>query len=72
MMPTGCSGANTALADAALLIRLIFEEGITENMMGNYINQRWEYALASIEGSARGGQMLLGFKEFEGASEINL
>ena len=72
MMPAGGSGANTALADAALLVHLIVQEGITEDMMCKYIDQMWEYALASIERSALGGQKLLGFKGFDDAKEVNL
>ncbi|KAF4637372.1 hypothetical protein G7Y89_g723 [Cudoniella acicularis] len=70
MLPTGGSGANCAIADAALLARLICEEGISKEMSGNFIDLMWEYALPSIEGSAQGAQKLWGFKGFEGAKEV--
>jgi 2-polyprenyl-6-methoxyphenol hydroxylase-like FAD-dependent oxidoreductase len=71
MLPAGGSGANCALSDAALLLKLIIEEGISENMMGKYIDEMQEYVLPSIIGSAAGGQKLLGFKGFEGRKEVD-
>jgi len=70
MMPAGGSGANTALADAALLLELIIQEGISESMLTKYVNGMWKYALPAIEGSVAGAEKLLGFKGFEGAREI--
>lgn len=72
MMPAGGSGANTALTDAALLAKIIAEEGVSEESMGNFVNQMWEYALPAIEGSAQGGKKLLGFQGFESAKEVVL
>jgi len=72
MMPAGGSGANCALADAALLLRLIVEMGISEDMMGRYINEMMDYAAPAIEGSAQAGHKLLGFKGFEGAKEVDI
>ena len=70
MMPAGGLGPNTALADASLLVKLIAEEGISEKVMGDYTEGMWEYEAASIQ-RAIGGQILLGFKEFEGSKEVD-
>jgi 2-polyprenyl-6-methoxyphenol hydroxylase-like FAD-dependent oxidoreductase len=72
MMPTGGSGANAALRDAALLTKLIVQQGISEDMMQIYIDQLWEGALPLISGSAMAGEKLLGFKGFSQAKEIEL
>jgi hypothetical protein len=40
--------------------------------MGSFVDQMWEYALPAIEGSAQGGEKLLGFKGFENAKEVIL
>ncbi|KAH7348650.1 hypothetical protein BKA65DRAFT_501040 [Rhexocercosporidium sp. MPI-PUGE-AT-0058] len=71
MMPAGGSGANTALADAALLLDLIIQQGVTEHMLTKYVEGMWKYALPAIELSAAGGEKLLGFKGFQGAREID-
>lgn len=71
MLPAGGSGANCALSDAALLLRLIVEEGISEKTMGKYIDGMWEYVLPAIIGSEVGGQKLLGFKGLEGRKEVD-
>ncbi|KAH6662869.1 hypothetical protein B0J14DRAFT_707429 [Halenospora varia] len=71
MMPTGGSGANAALTDAAVLARLISEEGISEKMSQNFTDQMWVYALPFIEKSFLGAEKLLGFKGVEGAKEVD-
>lgn len=71
MLPAGGSGANCALSDAALLLRLIVEEGISANTMGKYVDGMWEYVLPVISGSEAGGQKLLGFKRTEGKKEVD-
>lgn len=71
MMPVG-SGANAALVDAASLVNLIVEEGVSEAMMTKYIDQLWEDALPLISVSAMGAQKLLGFKGFEQAKQVDL
>ncbi|RDL38199.1 uncharacterized protein BP5553_05632 [Venustampulla echinocandica] len=70
MMPLGGSGANCALVDAALLVRLISEKGICEEMARSYIDEMWSYALPLIQRSGAGAQKILGFKGFENATEI--
>lgn len=70
MMPAGGSGANTALRDAALLASIIAEKGISEETLGSFVDQMWEYTLPAIVGSAQGGKKLLGFKGFENAKEV--
>ncbi|KAG0647704.1 Dual O-methyltransferase FAD-dependent monooxygenase CTB3 [Hyphodiscus hymeniophilus] len=70
MMPAGGSGANTALRDAALLARIIAEEGVSEETMGGFADQMWDYALPAIKGSAIAATKLLGFKGFESAREV--
>jgi len=72
MMPAGGSGANCALADVAVLLRLIVEEGVSEEMMGKYIDKMWEYALPAIKRSAMGGQKLLRFKGWDDATEVDV
>jgi 2-polyprenyl-6-methoxyphenol hydroxylase-like FAD-dependent oxidoreductase len=69
-MPVGWLGANTALQDAASLVKLIVEEGISEKTMERYIDHMWKDAVSYIEGSVMGGQKLLGFKGFEYAKEV--
>jgi 2-polyprenyl-6-methoxyphenol hydroxylase-like FAD-dependent oxidoreductase len=71
MLPAGGSGANCALSDAALLLKLIVEEGVSENSMGKYIDGMWKYVLPAIIGSEAGGKKLLGFKGFEGRKEVD-
>lgn len=70
MMPAGGSGANTALADAALLLKLLVEEGVSEEVIAKYVDGMWEYALPAIQASADGARKLLGFQGFEGAKEV--
>lgn len=72
MMPAGGSGANCALADTALLLKLIVEEGVTEETMGKYVDKMWEYSLPAIQRSAIAGQKLLGFKGWEDATEVDV
>jgi 2-polyprenyl-6-methoxyphenol hydroxylase-like FAD-dependent oxidoreductase len=72
MMPAGGSGANTALSDAALLLKLIVGDGVSEEMMAKYIDGMWEYALPAIQQSAMAAQHLLGFKGWEDAKEVDL
>jgi 2-polyprenyl-6-methoxyphenol hydroxylase-like FAD-dependent oxidoreductase len=72
MMPAGGSGAKCALSDAALLLKLIVEEGVSEEMMAKYIDGMWEYSLPAIQQSAIGAQKLLGFKGWEDAKEVDL
>jgi len=69
-MSAGGLGANTALLDAASLVKIIAEEGISDGTMQKYGDQMWKRALPSIEHSAMGGSKLLGFKGFESAKEI--
>ncbi|CZR61556.1 related to 2-polyprenyl-6-methoxyphenol hydroxylase and related FAD-dependent oxidoreductases [Phialocephala subalpina] len=77
MMPAGGSGANVALADAALLLKLLVEavgkgEGVSEEVLTKFWDGMWEIALPAIEGSAIGGAKLFGFKGFEGTKEVDL
>ncbi len=72
MMPAGGSGANCALADAALLLKLIVEEGVCEEMMAKYVDGMWAYSLSAIEGSAMAAQKLLRFKGWENAQELDV
>jgi 2-polyprenyl-6-methoxyphenol hydroxylase-like FAD-dependent oxidoreductase len=72
MMPAGGSGANCALADAASLVKLIVEEGVSEEMMGKYIDGMWEYSLPAIQQSAMAAQKLLGFKGWDDTKEVGL
>ncbi|PVH82514.1 FAD/NAD(P)-binding domain-containing protein [Cadophora sp. DSE1049] len=71
IMPAGGSGANTALADAALLLEHIVQEGVSETVLSKYVDEMWKYALPAIEGSVAGAEKLLGFKGFKGAREID-
>ena len=72
MMPAGGSGAACALGDAALLLKLIVEEGVSEETMEKYIDGMWQYSLPAIQQSAMAAQGLLGFKGWDDAKEINL
>lgn len=77
MMPTAGSGANIALVDAALLVKLLVErtengEAVDEEVMKKYWDGMWEQALPAIVGSAQGAVKLLGFKGFEGTKEAEL
>lgn len=72
MLPAGGSGAGCALADAALLLKLIVEMGVSEDSLTKYVDEMWLYALPCIEGSAMGGKKLLGFNGFEGLKEVEL
>ena len=72
MMPAGGSGAKCALADAAMLLKLIVEEGVSEEMMGKYIDGIWEYSLPAIQQSAMAAKSLLGFKGWEVAQEVDV
>ena len=72
MMPAGGSGAACALGDAALLLKLIVEEGVSEETMEKYIDGMWQYSLPAIQQSAMAAQGLLGFKGWGDAKEINL
>lgn len=69
MLPAGGSGANCAVCDAALLLKLIVEDGVSEDMMGRYLDGMWEYALPAIEKSAMGAKVLLDFQGWENAKE---
>lgn len=71
MMPAGGSGANAALADAASLLDLIVEEGISEAMMAKYVDGLWERALPLISRSTLAAEKLLGFGGYEGAKEVD-
>jgi len=72
MTPAGGSGANTALADASLLGRIIAGKGVSEGSMTKFVDQMWEYALPAIKGSSEAGKKLLGFKGFESAKEVTI
>ncbi|KAN0095589.1 FAD/NAD(P)-binding domain containing protein [Hyaloscypha variabilis] len=72
MMPAGGSGAKCALSDAALLLKLIVEEGVSEEMMEKYIEGMWEYSLPAIQQSGMAAQSLLGFKGWENAKELDV
>ncbi|KAF8856627.1 FAD/NAD(P)-binding domain-containing protein [Acephala macrosclerotiorum] len=77
MMPTGGSGANVALSDAALLLKLLVEtsgkgESVGEEVLMKFWDGMWEVALPAIEGSAVGDTKLFGFKGFEGTKEVEL
>jgi len=72
MMPAGGSGAKCALADAALLLKLIVDEGVSEEMMGKYIDGLWEYSLPAIKSSAVAAQGLIGFEGWETAKEVDI
>jgi 2-polyprenyl-6-methoxyphenol hydroxylase-like FAD-dependent oxidoreductase len=72
MMPAGGSGAKCALMDAALLLKLIVKEGVSEATMEKYVDEMWEYALPAIQQSAMGAQVLLGFKGWEDAKEVDV
>jgi 2-polyprenyl-6-methoxyphenol hydroxylase-like FAD-dependent oxidoreductase len=69
-MPVGGLGANTALQDAASLVKLIVEAGISEKTMQRYIDHMWKDAVSYIEGSVMRPKNLLGFKGFEYAKEV--
>lgn len=69
-MPAGGVGAKSALEDAASLLKVIVEEGISEESMQGYIDHMWEDAVANIQMAMMGGQKLLGFKGFESAKEV--
>lgn len=70
-VPAGGVGAKSALEDAASLLKVIVEDGISEESMQGYINRMWEDAVSNIESAVLGGQKLLGFKGFENAKELN-
>jgi hypothetical protein len=69
-MRVGGIGAKAVLEDAASLVKLIVEEGISEKSIKGYIDRMWEDAVLNIEKSITGGQNLLGFKGFERAKEV--
>ncbi len=72
MMPAGGSGAKCAIADAATLVKLIVEEGVSEEVMGTYIDGMWECSLPAIQQSAMAAQKLLGFKGWDDTKEVEL
>jgi 2-polyprenyl-6-methoxyphenol hydroxylase-like FAD-dependent oxidoreductase len=72
MMPAGGSGAKCALMDAALLLKLIVDEGVSEETLRKYVDEMWEYALPAIQQSAMGAQLLLGFKGWEYTEEVDV
>lgn len=77
MMPASGSGANIALVDAALLVKLLVEKtqngkAVDEEVMKTYWNGMWEQALPAVVGSAQGAAKLFGFKGFEGTKEVEL
>lgn len=69
-IPVGGIGANTALEDAASLVKIIVEEGISEKSMGKYIDHMWEEAVSNIERGLAGGKMLLGLKGYDTVKEV--
>jgi 2-polyprenyl-6-methoxyphenol hydroxylase-like FAD-dependent oxidoreductase len=72
MLPYGGSGANCALADAALLLKLIVNEGVSDEMMHKYVDEMWGYSLPAIERSAMGAQKLLRFKGWGDTKEVDV
>jgi hypothetical protein len=55
-----------------LLLKLVVEEGVSEEMMGKYIEGMWEYSLPAIQQSGMAAQSLLGFKGWENAKELEI
>ncbi|KAI4127273.1 MAG: hypothetical protein LQ338_003277 [Usnochroma carphineum] len=72
MSPCGGVGAVTALRDAALLSKVISEDGITAESIGKYESEMRVYARQGIERSFFGGKKMFAQRPFEecGALEI--
>lgn len=68
-MPVGGVGANAAVQDASALVKIIMD-GVSEETMSSYIDCMWEDAVSYIEGSLKAGQILLGFRGFNGENEV--
>lgn len=64
MSPCGGVGAVTALRDAALLSRIIGEEGITAASIGRYESEMRVYARMGIERSYFGGKKMFAQRPF--------
>lgn len=65
MSPCGGVGAVTALRDAALLSRIIGEEGISAASIGKYEGEMRAYAGLSIQRSFFGGKKMFAQRPFE-------
>ncbi|KAL9101313.1 MAG: hypothetical protein Q9163_003425 [Psora crenata] len=65
MSPCGGVGAVTALRDAALLSRVIGEEGITSTSIGKYESEMRSYAQMGIQRSFFGGKKMFAQRPFE-------
>ncbi len=58
-------GAVTALRDAALLTKVLSEEGVSEENIKLYETPMREYASQAIKMTAMGGKWMFGMPDFE-------
>lgn len=72
MSPCGGVGAVTALRDAALLSRIIGEEGITAGSIGKYESEMRTYARMGIERSFFGGKKMFAQRPFEECEVLDI
>ena len=72
MSPCGGVGAVTAIRDAALLSRIIGEEGISTESIGKYESEMRVYARKGIERSYFGGKKMFAQRPFEECEILDL
>lgn len=69
MPPTGGAGANTALRDAANLLKAI-KKGISKESIGEYESELRVYAGEAIEGSFQGGKSLFNLPAYDDCKKL--
>ena len=70
MSPTAGTGANTALKGAALLVKILGEEGILKESIGKYEVSMREFAGEAIEKSGTGGKFLFNMRAWEELNDV--
>lgn len=72
MSPTAGIGATTALRDAAMLVQVLREEGVSVEGVGRYEDFMRGNAREGIERSALGGRHMFGMRPFEELGKVVL
>ncbi|MCJ1476718.1 hypothetical protein MMC13_005386 [Lambiella insularis] len=72
MGPTGGAGANTAFLDAAALMHVIVDEGLSVEAVGRYEENMREYAKVAVAGSYIGGAKMFGQPPFEECKVVDI
>ena len=71
MMPSEANGTGTALKDAALLVNLIRDHGVSSRSVALYEEEMRGYASEAVSAGARIGPKIFGFGTLEDAVEVH-